>query len=60
QEPGGGGGVWLPEAVEVAPAADLDTPEALVATDELAERGDGPGVVAAAAVLGVELGAAGG
>ena len=46
----------LPEAVDVALADDLDTPAALAAADELAERGDGPGVAAAAAVLGVELG----
>jgi L-cysteine:1D-myo-inositol 2-amino-2-deoxy-alpha-D-glucopyranoside ligase len=45
-----------PEAVDVALADDLDTPRALAVTDELAERGDGPGVAAAAAVLGVELG----
>ena len=42
--------------MDVALAADLDTPRALAAGDELAERGDGPGVAAAAAVLGVELG----
>jgi L-cysteine:1D-myo-inositol 2-amino-2-deoxy-alpha-D-glucopyranoside ligase len=48
--------VRLPEAVDVALADDLDTPRALAVTDELAERGDGPGVAAAAAVLGVELG----
>jgi hypothetical protein len=46
----------LPEAVDVALADDLDTPAALAVTDELAERGDGPGVAATAAVLGVELG----
>ena len=50
------GVAWLPEAVDVALADDLDTPAALAAADELAERGDGPGVAAAAAVLGVELG----
>jgi L-cysteine:1D-myo-inositol 2-amino-2-deoxy-alpha-D-glucopyranoside ligase len=50
------GVAWLPEAVDVALAGDLDTPAALAAADELAERGDGPGVAAAAAVLGVELG----
>src|SRR4029453_14692865 len=49
-----GGGAWLPEAVDVALADDLDTPAALAAADELAERGDGPGVAAAATVLGVE------
>ena len=53
-------GARLPEAVEAALAADLDTPAALAATDELAERGDGPGVAAAAAVLGVDLGPANG
>ena len=42
--------------VDAALAADLDTPAALAATDELAERGDGPGVAAAATVLGVDLG----
>ena len=47
---------WPPEAVDVALADDLDTPAALAVADELAERGDGPGVAAAAAVLGVELG----
>ena len=56
---GGGAGPRLPEAVEAALAADLDAPAALVAADELAERGDGPGVAATAAVLGVELGPAG-
>ncbi|HEX5876998.1 MAG TPA: hypothetical protein VF468_01505, partial [Actinomycetota bacterium] len=50
----------LPAAVDAALAADLDTPGALAAGDELAERGDGPGVAAAAAVLGVELSPAGG
>jgi L-cysteine:1D-myo-inositol 2-amino-2-deoxy-alpha-D-glucopyranoside ligase len=50
------GVAWLPEAVDVALADDLDTPSALAAADELAERGDGPGVAAAATVLGVELG----
>jgi L-cysteine:1D-myo-inositol 2-amino-2-deoxy-alpha-D-glucopyranoside ligase len=59
--PGGGGEArlpedLLPEAVDVALADDLDTPRVLAVTDELAERGDGPGVAAAAAVLGVELG----
>jgi L-cysteine:1D-myo-inositol 2-amino-2-deoxy-alpha-D-glucopyranoside ligase len=52
----GRGGARVPEAVEVALADDLDTPRALAVTDELAERGDGPGVAAAVAVLGVELG----
>ena len=60
QQPGGGADARLPEAVEAALAADLDAPAALVAADELAERGDGPGVAATAAVLGVELGPAGG
>jgi hypothetical protein len=45
----------LPEGVEAALANDLDTPAALAVGDELAERGDGPGVAAAAAVLGVDL-----
>ena len=58
-EPGpGAGGARLPEAVDAALAADLDTPAALAVGDELAERGDGPGVAATAAVLGVELGPA--
>jgi cysteinyl-tRNA synthetase len=60
QEPGVGAGARLPEAVEAALAADLDTPAALAAGDELAERGDGPGVAATAAVLGVDLGPANG
>ena len=60
QEPGAGTGPRLPEAVEAALAADLDTPAALAAGDELAERGDGPGVAATAAVLGVDLGPANG
>jgi L-cysteine:1D-myo-inositol 2-amino-2-deoxy-alpha-D-glucopyranoside ligase len=46
----------LPERVDAALAADLDTPAALLAADELAERGDGAAVAAAAAVLGVALG----
>jgi L-cysteine:1D-myo-inositol 2-amino-2-deoxy-alpha-D-glucopyranoside ligase len=60
-QPGGGGAArppelpGLPEAVAAALAADLDTPAALAVGDELAERGDGPGVAATAAVLGVEL-----
>ena len=49
----------LPEAVDAALAADLDTPAAVAVGDELAERGDGPGVAATAAVLGVELAARG-
>ena len=64
QEPGAGvgagAGARLPEAVEAALADDLDTPAALAAGDELAERGDGPGVAATAAVLGVDLGPANG
>jgi len=49
-EPGG-----LPERVAAALAGDLDTPGALVVGDELAELGDGAGVAAIAAVLGVVL-----
>ncbi|HXQ58180.1 MAG TPA: hypothetical protein VOA19_20625, partial [Actinomycetes bacterium] len=49
----------LPEAVDAALAADLDTPAAVAVGDELAEREDGPGVAATAAVLGVELAARG-
>jgi cysteinyl-tRNA synthetase len=45
----------LPDEVDAALADDLDTPAALAVGDELAERGDGPGVAATAAVLGVEL-----
>ena len=41
--------------MDAALAADLDTPAALAAGDELAERGDAPGLVASAAVLGVDL-----
>jgi L-cysteine:1D-myo-inositol 2-amino-2-deoxy-alpha-D-glucopyranoside ligase len=52
-------GAPLPGPVDAALAADLDTPAALSVGDELAERGDGPGVAAAAAVLGVDLGPAG-
>jgi L-cysteine:1D-myo-inositol 2-amino-2-deoxy-alpha-D-glucopyranoside ligase len=59
-QPGAGDVARLPEAVEAALAADLDTPAALAAGDELAERGDGPGVAATAAVLGVVLAPAGG
>jgi L-cysteine:1D-myo-inositol 2-amino-2-deoxy-alpha-D-glucopyranoside ligase len=58
--PGVGAAVRLPEAVDLALADDLDTPAALAAADELAERGDGPGVAATAAVLGVVLAPAGG
>jgi L-cysteine:1D-myo-inositol 2-amino-2-deoxy-alpha-D-glucopyranoside ligase len=46
----------LPAVVAGALAADLDTPAALVAADELVERGDGAGVAAVAGVLGVALG----
>jgi L-cysteine:1D-myo-inositol 2-amino-2-deoxy-alpha-D-glucopyranoside ligase len=46
----------LPAPVAAALAADLDTPAALVAADELGARGDGAGVAAVAAVLGVVLG----
>ena len=49
----------LPEAVDAALAANLDTPAAVAVGDKLAERGDGPGVEATAAVLGVELAAHG-
>jgi L-cysteine:1D-myo-inositol 2-amino-2-deoxy-alpha-D-glucopyranoside ligase len=60
--PGGGGRPRpsLPAAVDAALAADLDTPGALAVGDELAERGDEPGVAATAAVLGVALSPAGG
>jgi L-cysteine:1D-myo-inositol 2-amino-2-deoxy-alpha-D-glucopyranoside ligase len=59
--PGAGGGADMrpPAAVDAALADDLDTPGALKAGDELAERGDGDGVAATAAVLGVDLAAAG-
>ncbi|HET8788720.1 MAG TPA: hypothetical protein VFO47_08220, partial [Actinomycetes bacterium] len=60
---GGSGGVTPappPAEVDAVLAADLDTPGALAVGDELAERGDGPGVAATAAVLGVELSPAGG
>jgi L-cysteine:1D-myo-inositol 2-amino-2-deoxy-alpha-D-glucopyranoside ligase len=60
QEPGVGAPARLPGAVDAALAADLDTPAALAAGDELAERGDADGVAATAAVLGVELSPAGG
>jgi L-cysteine:1D-myo-inositol 2-amino-2-deoxy-alpha-D-glucopyranoside ligase len=56
--PGAGDGGRLPGAVDAALAADLDTPAALAVGDELAERGDGPGVAATAAVLGIDLGPA--
>jgi hypothetical protein len=46
----------LPEPVAFALTADLDTPAALAATDELRAAGDGPAVLAAAQVLGVALG----
>src|SRR5918992_1529462 len=49
--PAVGAGARLPDAVAAALAADLDTPAALAAGDELAERGDGPGGAATAAVL---------
>jgi L-cysteine:1D-myo-inositol 2-amino-2-deoxy-alpha-D-glucopyranoside ligase len=45
----------LPQRVAGALAADLDTPMALLAGDELAEGGDGAGVAATASVLGVVL-----
>jgi L-cysteine:1D-myo-inositol 2-amino-2-deoxy-alpha-D-glucopyranoside ligase len=57
--PGVGPGA-VPGDVDAALAADLDTPTALAVGDELAEWGDGPGVAATAAVLGVELSPAGG
>jgi L-cysteine:1D-myo-inositol 2-amino-2-deoxy-alpha-D-glucopyranoside ligase len=53
--PGAGTDARLPLAVDAALAADLDTPAALAVGDELAERGDGAGVAATAAVLGVDL-----
>ena len=56
--PGAGVGARLPGAVDAALAADLDTAVALAVGDDLAERGDGPGVAATAAVLGVDLGPA--
>ena len=46
---------YPPAAVDAALASDLDTPAALRVGDELAERGDGAGVAATAAVLGVDL-----
>jgi L-cysteine:1D-myo-inositol 2-amino-2-deoxy-alpha-D-glucopyranoside ligase len=49
-------GAALPAEVDAALAADLDTPVALAVGDELAERGDAPGLAATAAVLGVDLG----
>jgi L-cysteine:1D-myo-inositol 2-amino-2-deoxy-alpha-D-glucopyranoside ligase len=45
----------LPERVAGRLAADLDTPGALVAGDELAEAGDRASVAAVASVLGVVL-----
>jgi L-cysteine:1D-myo-inositol 2-amino-2-deoxy-alpha-D-glucopyranoside ligase len=48
----------LPEAVDAALARDLNTPAALAAGDELAERGDRHALAATAAVLGVDLAAA--
>jgi L-cysteine:1D-myo-inositol 2-amino-2-deoxy-alpha-D-glucopyranoside ligase len=50
-----GGSRTLPEEVEAALAADLDTPAALAAVDAMAKQGDGDGVQAAATVLGVRL-----
>jgi L-cysteine:1D-myo-inositol 2-amino-2-deoxy-alpha-D-glucopyranoside ligase len=55
---GAGVGGRLPGEVDAALAADLDTPAALAVGDDLADRGDGPGVAATAAVLGVDLGPA--
>jgi L-cysteine:1D-myo-inositol 2-amino-2-deoxy-alpha-D-glucopyranoside ligase len=49
----------LPESVDAALADDLDTVTALARVDELAAAGEGPGVAAAAAVLGVRLAPAG-
>jgi L-cysteine:1D-myo-inositol 2-amino-2-deoxy-alpha-D-glucopyranoside ligase len=60
QPPAPHSAVRLPEVVDVALADDLDTPAARAAADELAERGDGPGVAATASVLGVVLGPDGG
>jgi L-cysteine:1D-myo-inositol 2-amino-2-deoxy-alpha-D-glucopyranoside ligase len=59
-EPGDGAAARLPAAVDAALANDLDTPAALGVGDELAERGDGAGVAATAAVLGVDLAVAAG
>src|SRR5215211_6880459 len=56
QQPEGAADPRLPGEVDTALADDLDTPAALATGDELAERGDGPGIAATAAVLGVELG----
>jgi L-cysteine:1D-myo-inositol 2-amino-2-deoxy-alpha-D-glucopyranoside ligase len=58
--PGGEAATRPPAAVDAALANDLDTPAALRVGDELAERGDGAGVAATAAVLGVDLAAAAG
>jgi cysteinyl-tRNA synthetase len=55
RQPGAEAAARLPQAVEAALAEDLDTPAAVAVGDELAERGDGAGVAATAAVLGVEL-----
>jgi L-cysteine:1D-myo-inositol 2-amino-2-deoxy-alpha-D-glucopyranoside ligase len=54
--PAGRGVGRLPDGVDAALAADLDTAGALAVGDELAGRGDGPGVAATAAVLGIDLG----
>jgi L-cysteine:1D-myo-inositol 2-amino-2-deoxy-alpha-D-glucopyranoside ligase len=51
----GGDPTRLPAGVDAALAADLDTPAALAAGDELVEQGDAAGVAATAAVLGVDL-----
>jgi L-cysteine:1D-myo-inositol 2-amino-2-deoxy-alpha-D-glucopyranoside ligase len=56
RQPGVEGEARVPGAVDTALAADLDTPAALAVGDDLAERGDGAGVAATAAVLGVDLG----
>ncbi len=50
----------LPDGVEAARAANLDTPAALTEVDRLAAAGDGRAVVLAAEVLGVDLAGAAG
>jgi L-cysteine:1D-myo-inositol 2-amino-2-deoxy-alpha-D-glucopyranoside ligase len=58
-EPRPPGGAGLPAEVDAALAGDLDTVAALAVGDELAERGDRSGLLATAAVLGVDLGPGG-